>query len=152
MKTSPWYYVSIVLLTLAVIAALFLVGAFLWAIRGILPPFIIAFVIAWLLDPLIERLQKRGVSRIAAVAGVYVAFLALFILAIFFLVPVIVGQAQDLAKDIPHQYIRFREFLAELMQKQQSLLKKLQLPTTLQEAFNKYSNQVAPLTKSAIQA
>ncbi|MCL6519910.1 MAG: AI-2E family transporter [Armatimonadetes bacterium] len=152
MRASPWYYVSIVLLVLVVIAALILAGAFLLAVRGVLPPFIIAFIIAWLLDPLLVRLQKHKVPRIVAVAGVYIVFLAFFVLGILFIVPIVVKQAQDLARDIPHQYARFQDFLTAFMQKHQSLLERLQLPTTLQEAFSRYSSRIAPITRSAIQA
>src|SRR5438270_7908210 len=51
--------------TLLVASALAL--GFLWMVRGILPPFFIAFFLAALLDPVVNSLQKRGVSRGRAV-------------------------------------------------------------------------------------
>lgn len=62
----------ILLWAVLVLAALL----FLYLVRGILPPFIIAFVIASLLDPSIRKLRLRGVSRKWAVSLVFVVFFA----------------------------------------------------------------------------
>ena len=51
---------------------------FLYLVRGILPPFIIAFVIASLLEPLIRKLRLRGMKRGFAIAIVFVGFFAIF--------------------------------------------------------------------------
>ena len=47
---------------------------FLYLVRGILPPFIIAFVIAALLEPSIRKLRLRGFSRKTAVLTVFLLF------------------------------------------------------------------------------
>jgi len=152
MEKSPWFYVFIVLLVIAALGSIFLVGAFFYAIRGILPPFLIALAIAWLLDPLLDRLQKHGVPRMAAVAGVYVLFLAAFVLAVIFLVPAIVRQAQGLIEDLPGQYARVKLFVGRFMEAHQGMLSKLRLPTTLEEAFSRYSERTGPYFEKALQA
>jgi predicted PurR-regulated permease PerM len=47
---------------------------FLYLVRGILPPFIIAFVLASLLEPLIRKLRLRGLKRGYAIGIVFFAF------------------------------------------------------------------------------
>src|SRR5207247_1948953 len=52
-----------------------IVGYFLFRVRDTLPPFLIAFAAAALLDPLLDRLQRRGWSRGAAAGVVFAVFL-----------------------------------------------------------------------------
>ena len=68
----------------------------LYQVRGILLPFVLGAVVAYLLNPGIARLERRGWPRRRAVALVFGAFLAVFVGAIVLLVPVLVEQARDL--------------------------------------------------------
>ena len=68
----------------------------LYRVRGILLPFVLGAVIAYLLNPGITRLERRGWPRSRSVALVFGAFLAVFVGAIVLLVPVLVEQARDL--------------------------------------------------------
>ncbi len=54
---------------------------FLYTVRGALVPFMIGGVIALLLNPLVEALCRRGMSRIRAILNVFLLFL-LFLLAL----------------------------------------------------------------------
>lgn len=56
-----------------VVAAL----AFFWAVRGILLPFILAWVIAILLEPVVRRLRMIGMPRMMAVLTIALGFFAL---------------------------------------------------------------------------
>jgi len=143
MKTQ-WYHF------LALGIAIVLLVGFLYLVRGILPPFLIAFAVGWLLDPLLDRLQRRGLRRIYAVSSVYVLFLILFVVGIIFLVPPTVDQAKQLADDLPAYSERFQAFAADLMEKHRPLLVKFRLPTTLQEAFAKYGARAGESIKSGV--
>jgi predicted PurR-regulated permease PerM len=68
----------------------------LYRVRGILLPFVLGAIIAYLLNPGITRLERRGWPRSRAVALAFGAFLAVFVGAIVLLVPVLVEQARDL--------------------------------------------------------
>ena len=69
---------------------------FLYLVRGILPPFIIAFVIASLLEPVIRKLRLRGLKRGWAIGIVFVVFFALFGLIGIITVPKITEQIGQL--------------------------------------------------------
>ncbi len=73
---------------------------FLYLVRGVLLPFAVAFIISAVLDPSIRKLQKRGFSRIVAVAAVFLAFLLVVGLAGFLIGPKIVRQVGVLQKKV----------------------------------------------------
>jgi predicted PurR-regulated permease PerM len=71
---------------------------FLWQVRDILPPFLIAFFLAALLDPVVSNLQKKGLSRVKAVASIYLLVLLFLVLAILWVGPMAFRQMRDLAE------------------------------------------------------
>lgn len=62
-----------ILLWVAVVAAL---GAFLWAVRGVLLPFILAWLFAVLLEPVVRGLKKLGLPRPLAAVTITLLFFA----------------------------------------------------------------------------
>src|SRR5690242_8468808 len=71
-----------------------------WLIHPVLPPFLIALVLALLLDPLLDRMHRRGVPRSVAVALTFLAFLGLFAAVLLFVVPRGVAQIADLVRNM----------------------------------------------------
>jgi len=80
---------------------LLVVGALLWALTPVLTPFAAALLLAWLGDPVVLRLQARGLSRNAAVTLVFTAMLLVLALLIVGLVPLIQTQVQVLGDNVP---------------------------------------------------
>ncbi|MBU6234674.1 MAG: AI-2E family transporter [Alphaproteobacteria bacterium] len=78
-----------------------LLGSFLWLFQGILTPFVLGMVIAYLLNPLVKKLQQYGWPRWAAVLTLLTSFLLVMGLGIGLLVPVLMREAAQLAQDIP---------------------------------------------------
>src|SRR6266487_5512183 len=62
-----------------VIAAVLL----LWMVRSILPPFVVAAIVAYVLSPLVGLLMARGLRRPLAATVVFLAFLAPLVLVGF---------------------------------------------------------------------
>ena len=69
--------------------------AFLYAVRGILLPFILAWIIAVMLEPLVRKLRLRGFSRPAAANIIIVAFFIVVGSGIFFAVPRVSNQLNE---------------------------------------------------------
>ena len=69
---------------------------FLWRVRDILPPFIIAFFFAALLDPVVTRFQRKGVSRVRAVLTIYLLVFLLVVLASILIGPPVATQIESL--------------------------------------------------------
>lgn len=77
-----------------------LLGGFLWAIEGILLPFVLAFVLAYLLNPLVKHLSHfcgRGI----ATALVVVSVLVILAFGLFLLIPVLQTQITGFIGRIP---------------------------------------------------
>lgn len=95
------------MLRFLVLTALFLVGIWLiYTIRDTLLPFAIAFFLSYVLAPLVDRLESRGVNRIAGVLVIYAGVIGIFALLMFLVVPVLFDGLQDMkqrvAGDVGH--------------------------------------------------
>ncbi len=77
-------------------------GWLVWLLAPILTPFVMAALLGWLGDPLVDRLQRAGRSRNVAVTLVFVAMTLLVVLALLLLVPVIEEQITTLIEALPH--------------------------------------------------
>jgi len=148
MNNRPWYV--IVGGFLGILALLIAIGYFLYRVRVVLPPFVIAFGIAFLLDPLLERLQRKGVPRIIAVTAVFAIFLAVFAVAVVFLVPSVIEQASQLGKDYPVYAESIRTTATSFLKDHHDMLVRFELPTTLQELVGKYGNEANNQLKTGV--
>lgn len=77
------------------------VGALIWVMTPVLTPFVASALLAWLGDPVVDRLQKRGMSRNRAVGLVFTLMVLAVIVLVVILVPVIQSQVLVLAKSVP---------------------------------------------------
>lgn len=94
-------------------------GVFLMVkdILGVLSPFFIGFVIAWLFSPLVNKLTKRGMSRILASILIYLV-LILFLFGFFkIFIPVIYEQLNELIKILPNVLTKVSDFINNLFGK-----------------------------------
>jgi predicted PurR-regulated permease PerM len=83
------------------IGALALLILFLWVFSGVLLPFAAAFVIAYLLDPLADRLQRLGLSRLAATLLILGGCATVLALILTIIVPVLAHQFADFIRTLP---------------------------------------------------
>ncbi|MBY3154130.1 AI-2E family transporter [Rhizobium leguminosarum bv. viciae] len=92
---------------------------FLYVFSSILLPFVAGMAIAYFLDPVADRLQRLGLSRMMATIGILVAFVIVFALALMILIPVLISQFNDFAQRLPGYISQLQQFIA---QAQNSLL------------------------------
>ncbi len=71
------------------------------SILKILSPLFIGLVIAWLFDPLVTWLNRKGVNRILGTVFVFLSFIAVLVLLGFLIVPSLTSQVNDIAASIP---------------------------------------------------
>jgi predicted PurR-regulated permease PerM len=117
-------------------------AAFLYLVRDVLPPFLIAFAIASLLDPLLVRMQRRGWSRRAATTVVFVFFLMIFAGVALVLIPAAVRQAAEFAGNMPAYYAELTHRAQEALAAHRQLLARLRMPTTSNEILARYQSQI----------
>ena len=83
--------------------------------RRVVAPFFIAFALSYLLDPLVDKIQSRGISRTASVLLLMVVFFILVVFAGAFLVPLLSMQTESLARHIPTYILIFQDLLSPLL-------------------------------------
>ncbi len=91
-----------------VMALFFLV---LWGLGDVLLPFVLGGAVAYLLDPLANRLERRGLSRAAATAIISVSFAVVTVLVLLLVVPPLVRQLVDLFRLAPDLVASIRGFI-----------------------------------------
>lgn len=69
---------------------------------SIISPLFIGIIIAWLFDPLVTKLQKKGVNRVLGTLFVYVLLILFIYLLGQLMIPSIASQLNDLATSVPN--------------------------------------------------
>ncbi|MEO8160213.1 MAG: AI-2E family transporter [Arenimonas sp.] len=83
------------------LAMLLLLGVLVWLLAPILTPFVIAALLGWLGDPMVDRLERAGRSRGVAVTLVFVLITLLLALALLVLAPLLWDQIAHLIESLP---------------------------------------------------
>ena len=77
-------------------------GWLVWLLGPVLTPFVVAALLGWLGDPLVDRLERAGRSRNTAVILVFTLMALLLALALLILVPSLQRQIITLVESLPH--------------------------------------------------
>ncbi|MEM9633409.1 MAG: AI-2E family transporter [Pseudomonadota bacterium] len=85
--------------------------AFLYVFSGVLLPFVAGMAVAYLLDPVCDRLEAFGMGRMWATLTILLAFILILVLFFILLLPV-----------LGNQLALFLEYFPDLVRKLQSLL------------------------------
>lgn len=97
-------YVLITILGLYAITLIFKewkIIEFILTILSILSPVFVGLIIAWLLDPLVKRVMKRGVSRTWSAIIVYLVMLAIVYLLLITIFPMLIAQMNEFLVVLP---------------------------------------------------
>jgi predicted PurR-regulated permease PerM len=97
---------------LIVIAAFF---AGLYLFSEILLPFVAGMAVAYLFDPVCDRLERAGLSRTLATSVVTLVFVAVLAIALLLVLPVVVGQVTSLVARLPDYLEALRGRLGEVI-------------------------------------
>jgi predicted PurR-regulated permease PerM len=95
------------------LAALLLLIAALWLLSPVLMPFVAGIVLAYLLNPLAERLERVGIHRAVSGLVILALVLAALIVLVLLIAPVLANQFAALIERIPGYVRRLQELIAE---------------------------------------
>lgn len=90
-------------------------GLFLYRVQVILPPFLIAFGLAALLDPTLRYNEQRGRSRVYTIALLYFFMLCLLAITIVWVIPALVNQVTDVSQNLSQYYNHIQQTANEFM-------------------------------------
>ena len=74
---------------------------FIGNVLGVLSPLFIGFVVAWLFAPLVDKMTKKGMSRILASIIVYVIFILFLVVFFRIFIPIIYDELNELISTLP---------------------------------------------------
>jgi predicted PurR-regulated permease PerM len=106
---------------------------FFFSARAILGPFLAGFVIAYLLDPLTNKLERRGVARWLATTIVLSLFLAAIAGLVLATAPIIQAQLTQLMTNLPTIVESVRPWAEEISRRTGTPLRASAVPTQLME-------------------
>jgi predicted PurR-regulated permease PerM len=84
----------------------------LWFLTDAVLPFVLGAALAYLTDPLADRLECAGLSRAFATVVITAGALGVTALAVILIVPTLIEQVQNAIATAPEYIKRFREFTA----------------------------------------
>ena len=96
-------------------AALALLLVFLWLFSSILLPFIMGLALAYLLDPVADRLERVGMSRFWATITIVLCSVLVIALAILILVPILASQLSGFLDRLPSYVTRLQQLGGDLL-------------------------------------
>ena len=80
---------------------LFTAVILLWLLIDIMKPFLLAAVLAYFLDPLVDILERRGFPRILSIAVVLLTAISSILIFLILLIPSLVSQMESLISEAP---------------------------------------------------
>jgi predicted PurR-regulated permease PerM len=114
----------------------------LWLFGGVMTPFVAGMAIAYLLDPLCDRLQRLGLARWAATAAVLLLFVLLAIVVLLIAVPVIINQINQLIAAFPDYYQRFTQLVRPIVNELREQISEASF-SELEKSFTQYIGSAA---------
>jgi len=134
-----WRITIVIVIILAIIGLLYL-------LRHALAPVLVAMFLAYLLDPIVARIESKKINR--SVAIFILAFLVVIILG--GALTILIIQAQ---RELVDLYNNFPGYLARVQDKVNPLVKEYlgrEVPGTFQELFNELKSQISKIDPSSL--
>ena len=111
-------------------------------------PFVAGWVLALLLNPLVDRLQRRGLGRTPAVGIVFGWFLLVAVCLGIILLPIIASQATMLADDSPRYIVTIKATTNDFLARHRSV-GSYALPQNFDALFSQISDQVSGIARNS---
>ena len=95
------------------LAAVVALGLVVYLLREVMLPFVAGITLAYLLDPLADRLERLGLGRLAASLMILALFVAALIVTLLILIPLTANQVVALVNALPGMVSRLQAIIAE---------------------------------------
>ena len=117
---------------------------FLGSVLNVLAPLFIGFIVAWLFAPLVDKMTKKGMSRILASMIVYVIFIAFLIVFFRIFIPIIYNELNELIKTLPSITEKITDFINSTFDKIDSDAFNIEaIKTNILDAITNYGTSIS---------
>ncbi len=121
---------------------------FVLTVLGLLSPLFIGIVVAWLFDPFVTYLNKKGIRRGLGAAICYAIFLGIIVLILTALIPLLSEQVNDfVTTTVPALFTSVREFIDNFFNSLNNI-ENFDAFAMRDEIFNKLESIATNLTSS----
>ena len=131
-----------ILLTLILVLSLIVIVT----LGSVLAPVLAALIFAFLLQGVINSLERRGVPRVLALGGVYLLFIFVFVSVIVGLVPIIGRQTSLMIAELPSMIGALRDVLSDLPEQYSEYIS----PEQFQLIWNRVNEEVGRLAEQVL--
>ena len=117
---------------------------FIGSVLNVLAPLFIGFIVAWLFAPLVDKMTKKGISRILASMIVYVIFIAFLIVFYRIFIPIIYNELNELIKTLPSITEKITDFINSTFDKIDSDAFNIEaIKTNILDAITNYGTSIS---------
>ncbi|MCL7796467.1 AI-2E family transporter, partial [Pasteurella multocida] len=95
------------------LAAVVALGLIVYLLREVMLPFVAGITLAYLLDPLADRLERLGLGRLAASLLILALFVVALVVTLLILIPLTANQVVALVNALPGMVSRLQAIIAE---------------------------------------
>jgi len=125
---KAWYMRHFSNPQVVILALLLIVGfAIILYFGDILIPLLSAIVIAYMLEGIVLKVQRRGMGRKLASTTVFSVFMAAVVLATLILTPLLVEQVSQFFTELPKMLSRLQQVLLQLPEKYPGMISQVQI-------------------------
>lgn len=135
---------------LQILAFILVAGFLVYLLAPVLTPFMVAALLSYLGDPLVDRMEDRGLPRTAAVSIVFVLLLVVVSVVLLFLVPAVGNQIEVLAKKLPAYLDWLQVNLGPWLQQNLGAESSVLDWSTLKSALQEHWSQFGGIAKNVI--
>jgi predicted PurR-regulated permease PerM len=110
---------------------------YVYAVRTIWPPIVAAFLIAVVLDPVVDHLENRGWRRGFATGAIFLIFFGFLTLVVMYAVPVLIAQSKDVSRQL---HGMFQDpFRPNLVRPAQQILQRVHAPPPIRDPIMRWA-------------
>ena len=84
---------------------------------GVISPIFIGFLIAWLFEPFVKRLEDKKIPRLISCIFVYLIILGLLFLGTYLFIPSLISQVKDFVRAAPTIFENLTDFIVNIISK-----------------------------------
>ena len=146
-KILHFFYIAMIIATVFIVTLIareWGVWNFILNILSVLSPFFIGFVLAWILNPIVNKLEKKKMPRVVGSMLVYAIMILSIALFVGYMLPVIYDQIQVLIRNLPSIFNEVEIFMNNIVNRLGNIdgvdfvSIKNQIFTTITGSFNNF--------------